>query len=70
MCRRLEKVVTKSYQREGQPRKTENEFSHDHLTTIHRESDDHGLGVWLGLGLGLGLGKSVYPCYGVIHVPR
>ena len=35
-------VVPKSYQREGQPLKTENEFSHDHLTMIHPESDDLG----------------------------
>ena len=31
-----------SYQGEGQPRKTENEFSHDAFTMIHRESDDLG----------------------------
>ena len=35
-------IVPKSYQREGQPRGTENEFSHDRLTMIHRESDDLG----------------------------
>ena len=35
-------IVPKSYQREGQPRGTENEFSHNHLTMIHRESDDLG----------------------------
>ena len=38
-------VVPKSYQREGQPRKTENEFSHD----LHRESDDSGIPRWLSL---------------------
>ena len=38
--------VSKSYQREGQPRKTENEFSHDRLTMIHRESDDSGNPSW------------------------
>ena len=26
----------------GQPRKTENEFSHDRLTMVHLESDDLG----------------------------
>ena len=35
-------IVPKSYQREGQPCKTENGFSHDRLTMIHRESDDLG----------------------------
>ena len=35
-------VKPKSCQREGQPCKTENEFSHDRLTVIHRESDDLG----------------------------
>ena len=34
--------MPKSYQREEQLRKTENEFSHDRLTIIHRESDDLG----------------------------
>ena len=40
-------VVPKLYQREGQPRKTENEFSHDRLTMIHRQSDDLGNPRWL-----------------------
>ena len=31
----------------GQPRKTENEFSHDRLTMVHRESDDSGNPRWL-----------------------
>ena len=39
---RSQRVVPKSYRREGQPRKTENEFSHDRLTMIHRESHDFG----------------------------
>ena len=35
-------IVPKSYQHEGQPRITENEFSHDRLTMIYRESDNLG----------------------------
>ena len=35
-------AAPKSYQLDGQLRKTENEFSYDHLMMIHRESDDLG----------------------------
>ena len=45
--------VSKSYQREGQPRKTENEFSHDCLTMIHRESHDPGTEIQDGCLLSL-----------------
>ena len=41
-------VSPKSYQREGQPRKTENELSHDLLTRI----------PWLGSGSGSGSGSK------------
>ena len=40
VCLLLAAILNLYCASEGQPRKTENEFSHDCLTMIHRESDD------------------------------